>query len=382
MKRIVLLLILCIVFIAGFTQTQQPANPPSVKSLTNYYQLWGTLDSAKMFAFHDTTNFRPKYGTVVMGLDSNLYINKGNGGWWQPIARGAGLDSVSKLNDTTALFKRFSGNPDTLIVEGNGGVPSLQSVTNAGNSTTNAIVAGRLTSTSYVQSQANSNLGAYNFVGYNFAGTVPIIAMGQTTSGNGYMGLQDTSGYTAIYGDAGTKTFSAGSFAVNSGNVYPSTANTDSVGTDRYPFAVVEANVIKKNGGTATSVLNADGSTQTVTSGTYTPNVSSSSGLSGITVYRGMYLRVGNVVSFSGSINYTTTGTLPHVIITLPVGTSFSGGTPDLTGSGTAPMVNSPYSSACTIVPGGSSSTMQISFYDSYVGDSQTLRFTVLYVID
>ena len=88
MKRIILLFILCIATIAGFTQTQQPVNPPSVKSLTNYYQLWGVLDSTQMWAPKDTTGFRAKYPTEIIGLDGHKYRSNGSGGWWYAVDGG------------------------------------------------------------------------------------------------------------------------------------------------------------------------------------------------------------------------------------------------------------------------------------------------------
>ena len=90
-----------------------------------------------------------------------------------------------------------------------------------------------------------------------------------------------------------------------------------------------------RSGGTSTQALIADGSVQTLTSGTYTPTLTNGSNVSSSSASTCFWTRVGNVVTVSGwvSITHTTNENATVLGISLPVSsnlTAFS----ELSGSG------------------------------------------------
>lgn len=96
----------------------------------------------------------------------------------------------------------------------------------------------------------------------------------------------------------------------------------------------VTATSIIKSGGTSTQSLMADGSVQTVTSGTYTPTLTNLANVASSTMLSSQFLRVGNTVTVSGTFSITTTSNnaLTEFELSLPVASDFSSGVSSLVG--------------------------------------------------
>lgn len=86
------------------------------------------------------------------------------------------------------------------------------------------------------------------------------------------------------------------------------------------------ANKFIKIGGDSTQYLRADGSVSNLISGTYTPIASNAQNAGTITAYEHQYSRIGNMVTVSGIVQYTTTAdsVVSAVEITLPFPTTFT----------------------------------------------------------
>ena len=88
------------------------------------------------------------------------------------------------------------------------------------------------------------------------------------------------------------------------------------------------ANLTIANGGAATfsSTLGINGVADNVKSGTYTPTGSNAGNVGSITMYQHSYIRVGNVVTVSGVVEFTPTAgnSLCTLEITLPVASTFT----------------------------------------------------------
>ncbi len=88
----------------------------------------------------------------------------------------------------------------------------------------------------------------------------------------------------------------------------------------------VTASSLIKSGGTSTQALIADGSVQTLTSGTYTPTITNGTNVSSSTSNTAQYSRVGDVVTVSGEVSITTTSnsTLTDFQLSLPISSNFA----------------------------------------------------------
>jgi hypothetical protein len=94
----------------------------------------------------------------------------------------------------------------------------------------------------------------------------------------------------------------------------------DGTGAATHTSSVTASSFIK-SGGTSTQGLMADGSVQTLTSGTYTPTMTGVANISVITPTQAVWSQVGNIVTVSGSYSYSLTSatTTTTFGISLPV---------------------------------------------------------------
>lgn len=103
-----------------------------------------------------------------------------------------------------------------------------------------------------------------------------------------------------------------------------------STGTATFSSSVTASSLIK-SGGTSTQALIADGSVQTLTSGTYTPTLTGVSNVSSISAPSSSfelahYTRIGNIVTVSGTVlvTPTNTATLTEFTISIPISSSYT----------------------------------------------------------
>jgi hypothetical protein len=117
------------------------------------------------------------------------------------------------------------------------------------------------------------------------------------------------------------------------------TNNTEFYGNALFSGTTVTASSFIKSGGTSSQFLMADGSvsTQTTSSGTYTPTVTDIANTTSNVARVCQYLRVGNTVTVSGFIDLTVTAgaTSTIVEISLPIASNFSA-VENCAGGGTA----------------------------------------------
>jgi hypothetical protein len=106
------------------------------------------------------------------------------------------------------------------------------------------------------------------------------------------------------------------------------------VGNTLNAAGAITGNTIVKSGGTSSQALIADGSVQTLTSGTYTPTITGVTNISASSAATCYYTRVGNVVNVSGYVNITATAnTYTEFKLSLPVSSTISTYS-DLSGNG------------------------------------------------
>lgn len=302
------------------------------------------------YVFDTTTlNLIARFGLKLNVTDTALLNISARLGNYQPAGNyKLNTDSTNIISGYTTTWR------NGLNLLSSVAATTYQPLENQRLSTSNNVTFQRVISNTYIQSKANASGNAYNFVGYNYLGTIPIVSLGQDGSNGGYLGLNNSSNATTIYANADSGTIASTNYTVNGGNIIPSTSNTGNIGTDSYPFALVEANVIKKNGGTSSQYLMADGSVTTggsATSGVYTPGATGLVNTSSVTTLQCQYIQVGNVVNVSGEVDcsVTTGGTYVSISFSLPVNTNYTNSN---TTAGTCSDINNQASG--TIYSGGS----------------------------
>lgn len=114
-------------------------------------------------------------------------------------------------------------------------------------------------------------------------------------------------------------------------------------------------------------------------SGTYTPAGTAVANVSSVTPGAAQYLRIGNVVTVSGSASVTptlTAGTLTQFRITLPVASNFAG-TGNACGTGTVQVT--PYAPA--LVSSDAATDQAVIGFNATTAGAQTVHFHFTYLI-
>lgn len=114
------------------------------------------------------------------------------------------------------------------------------------------------------------------------------------------------------------------------------------------------------------------------TSGTWTPTLSAVSGCSAPSAYSCQYLRVGNRVFCTGVVDVTVSAANPHLGITLPVASGFTGVT-DLSGVGT--VSNATAGFACKVYADATNDRANLTGYFSVTGVAYSVYFTFAYTV-
>jgi hypothetical protein len=99
------------------------------------------------------------------------------------------------------------------------------------------------------------------------------------------------------------------------------TAGNSSV-TDTYLAGTVHGNSFVNSTNSATAAMMSNGSTQTLTSGTYTPTLTALGGTTSVTLNQAMFTRVNNIVHVNISIEVIQSSTTSNFYIQLPVNTT------------------------------------------------------------
>ncbi len=151
------------------------------------------------------------------------------------------------------------------------------------------------------------------------------IKSADASDGGGYAGAQ-TSGGTHVWSLARRDRVNTGDLGIYAfgGIGFKGSKNSGS-GAD-FDIYITPTGDLVKTGAAATDALMGNGSTQTITSGTYTPTVTTNFNCSSPSPRVCQYLRVGNTVTVSGFIDVTVTAgtTSTEFEITLPVASNFS----------------------------------------------------------
>jgi hypothetical protein len=105
----------------------------------------------------------------------------------------------------------------------------------------------------------------------------------------------------------------------------------DGSGTHTSKFTVTNTGIataisLVKSGATAIDALMGNGSTQTITSGTYTPTITNGANVASSIAYTCQYMRVGSTVTVSGAVTIvpTATTTATKLRLSLPVTSNFA----------------------------------------------------------
>lgn len=188
---------------------------------------------------------------------------------------------------------------------------------------------------SYRTTNGGSNLTPYIWVGDNAtvtAGTPAIAIEGKDkTGGLLFCAANGTRQIARASINIGSLTNTAGS---ETGDLIFSTQTAGGAVAERFRIAAAGASTFQssvtassfvKSGGASTEALMANGGVQTVTSGTYTPTLSSGTNITSQTIYNATYIRVGSAVTVSGriAINVTASGSVTFRM-SLPVASTFS----------------------------------------------------------
>jgi hypothetical protein len=155
-----------------------------------------------------------------------------------------------------------------------------------------------------------SNAGGYEWeeaLGYGVSSTIK----GSLQFGNKYTNSFETAARIVLTNAANSQ-YAALSFDGNTGAATFSSS--------------VTASSLIKSGGTSTQALIADGSVQTLTSGTYTPTITNTTNVSSSTARVSYYTRVGDIVTVHGWVALTTTSNENTTVvgISLPIASNFS----------------------------------------------------------
>lgn len=162
---------------------------------------------------------------------------------------------------------------------------------------------------------------------------------------------------------------------------------TESTGLLTYTGAAtfsssVTASSFVKSGGTSTQALIADGSVQTLTSGTYTPTITNTSNITSTTARTTTYTRVGNTVTVSGWVTITTVTNegSTEIGISLPIASNFTAAY-DLSGSGFYEVSDS-YTAQFTVKPDTTNDRAKIVFVPIFgSGTGVETQFTFQYQV-
>lgn len=149
-----------------------------------------------------------------------------------------------------------------------------------------------------------------------------------TTAGNigiGNLGANARLEVTATTGEVFRADAAGGAFRIVANQTGVNTQGIFShTGTAAVSSSITASSLIR-SGGTSTQALIADGSVQTLTSGTYVPTATNINNTSSITADSAQFTRVGNVVTVSGRIRFTNALTdNSQIALTLPVSSSFT----------------------------------------------------------
>lgn len=257
-----------------------------------------------------------------------------------------GTTSDFMLVNTTGLVKQVD--PATYIANFTP-VPTLQEVTDEGNTTTNDISIGNilsmvdgsttltitLTDTNDIVFDNNQSvpyffnqdvIGATFFSAPIFTASTHIqspLLKGGSGSGNN-LTLSSTSNATKGKILFGTSAYDEANNRLGIGTNSPSN-KLDVIGATGN-FSVtndgrVYGSAIHNNAGAVTGTTN-----QYIASGTYTPSITNGTNVSASTARQCQWIRVGNVVTVSGSVNttVTSTGAKSTINISLPISSTFS----------------------------------------------------------
>lgn len=238
--------------------------------------------------------------------------------------------SFRVLNGTAFLKNMANGSSsDSVIVSNNGELRKIAQSSIGGGlylPLSGGTLTGALNGTSAAFS-GNISTGAY----LNFSSPTATIGAGTTNAG-----------WLEI--NSGTNNFNV---RVNGGDRLHVTQNGNTLiktttdnGTDALQVAGSAA--ISSLAGTGDRLVQANSSgqlsaTQAIASGTYTPTATELGNASSISVTVHNYSRVGNIVTVSGKLDFTTNTTsgLSAVYITLPIATSFPGSSSTVMGTAT-----------------------------------------------
>lgn len=148
----------------------------------------------------------------------------------------------------------------------------------------------------------------------------------------------------------------------------------------------VTAASLIKSGGTSSQFLMADGSVSTGTagvtlaSGQYTPTITNNAGTTSLTAYLAQYMRVGNTVTVSGAVAFTTTGTgTVSFTLTLPINSnlSSSGATTGIAGTAS---VDATTAGTGWVQGNGVANTAYVYYNEPSTG-GRSMRYTYTYTI-
>jgi len=117
----------------------------------------------------------------------------------------------------------------------------------------------------------------------------------------------------------------------------------------------------------------------TISNGTYTPTISNTTNVSASSANAARWIRIGNVVSVSGTLSITPTAAAPtntSFEITLPVSTSLTNGANDLAGSGSNGL-----GQGCYVRGSGSGARAAIS-YPATITSATGMSYIFSYLID
>lgn len=295
--------------------------------------LWGGLNLVDNAVSNGGISLGSGSGSL---LAPSLGANSETSLYWFRFA-GNPATNIDNTNPTDAFRFDAYKNKDTNVAIDGGNLLNLYNnnvtkfkVDYDGVTTAKSLNLTGLTASSAVATDGSKNLVSVTNTGSgnNVLATSPTFTTGTTitTGTNGILnGSTSNYGYTSFNGST-SLTGMTGIFGGASGDAATLYHQAPTGGSHVLRVAGTDALSLSGTAATFSGTLGINGTANNITSGTYTPTLTNTSGIASSTAGTGSYQRIGNQVS--GFVDFTATGTSEGVSgvfgVSLPIASNFS----------------------------------------------------------